>query len=244
MALLEQLKDFGLNESEAKVYLYLLEEGQCTPPKIAKGVGIIRTNSYNVLETLRNMGLVEEHLQGKRKAYLAADPTSLLRSVEQKKETLERLLPDLRALHTVQKNKPKVRFYDGWGEVKEIYLQAAEREEVFGLGSAKSISNLEKDFFAKFLKKLKSRNVIFHDILTHDSGSAEGAQMLASLGALYDYRLLPKSQGDQPTDILIWGDNVALITLAEPIFGTVLTSPLLSKTFRVIWATMKHGLEG
>jgi len=36
---------------------------------------------------------------------------------------------------------------------------------------------------------------------------------------------------------------VALITLEEPIFGTVLTSPLLAKTFRVMWRAMHRSLS-
>jgi len=50
----------------------------------------------------------------------------------------------------------------------------------------------------------------------------EGDKMHAILGALYDFDLLPKDAGDQPTDILIWGERVALMTLEAPIFGTVL----------------------
>lgn len=238
-----QLKEYGLNETEAKVYLYLLAEGKSTPPMIARGAGILRTNAYNVLADLKGVGLIEEIKQGKRKAYVASDPASLLRTLDKKKETLEKLLPDLKALQSTQKNKPSIRFYDGWMEVKQIYRQLVEAEEVFGFGSTKSLSELDRNFFTNLLRDMKRHNIILHDILTYESGSDDGKQMLSTLGGLYDYELLPKAQGDQPTDILIWGDNIALITLAEPIFGTVLTSPLLAKTFRIIWQTMKRGLS-
>jgi len=88
----------------------------------------------------------------------------------------------------------------------------------------------------------KKNNVIFHDILTHSSDTGEGAQMKSTLGSLYDHALLPKEEGDQPTDVLIFGDHVALITLSDPIYGTVLESTLLAQTFRTIWRTMRRGV--
>lgn len=243
MGTLEQLYESGLNETEAKVYLYVLENGLTSPPVLAKGTGVLRTNCYNVLQSLQAKGLIEEHKKGTRKAYLASDPAALLRALEKKKEATERLLPDLRALYTTQKNKPKVRFYDGLEEVKEIYAQVVTAEEVFGIGSIKSLASLDPAFWLHILKEYKKNNVIFHDILTNVSAEKESEEMQRVLGGLYDFRLLPKEEGDQPTDTLIFGDNVALITLQEPIFGTVLTSPLLAKTFRVMWRTMHRSLR-
>ena len=243
MELLEQLRNLGLNESEGRVYLCLLENGLSTPPKLAKSTGIMRTHCYNILVSLTHKGLVEDHKVGKRKSYLAVDPTALIRAIDKKREEAERLLPYLRALYTIQKNKPKVHFYDGLEEVKQIYLQAAQAEEVFGVGSTKSLAALDHQFWIRFLKQCKTNGVIFHDILTYSSGAGEGNEMSGILGALYDYELLPREAGDQPTDILIFGDNIALVTLEEPIFGTLLFSPLLARTFRVIWRIMHKGVR-
>ncbi|PIR45075.1 MAG: hypothetical protein COV10_00930 [Candidatus Vogelbacteria bacterium CG10_big_fil_rev_8_21_14_0_10_51_16] len=238
-----QFSEIGLNESEGRVYLYLLEHGLSTPPQVAKGTGIMRTNTYHLLAELVVKGLVEERKEGKRKTYLAADPAALLRLLDEQRERVERFLPDLRALHATQKNKPKVRFFDGLAEVKRIYEEASRAEEVHGIGSTKSLAALDPAFWAAFLRDCKKNGVVFHDILTHPSGAEEGNEMHLVLGGLYDHGLLPKTCGDQPTDILIWGDQVALITLEEPIFGTVLTSPLLAQSFRIIWRTMRQGLS-
>jgi hypothetical protein len=45
---------------------------------------------------------------------------------------------------------------------------------------------------------------------------------------------LPERYKDLPTDILVWDDNVALITLEEPYFGTVLHNAPLAQTMRMI----------
>ena len=90
MTIEEQLNEISLTKSESKVYLYLLEEGLTTPPQLARGTGIARTNCYNILEKLKNEGLIKEQEKGKRKAYIANDPESLLRTIQKKKETVEK----------------------------------------------------------------------------------------------------------------------------------------------------------
>jgi len=241
--LAEQLKDLDLTQSEAKIYLFLLEQGVSTPPQIAKGTGIARTNSYNILTVLKNNGLIEEQSKGKRKAYIASDPEALLRTVQKKKEAVERLLPDLRALYTVQKNKPKIRFYDGFEQVKEIYWQSTNAQEIVALGSTKQLTEKDEKFFLQFQKIIKEKNVIIRDLITNPSEQIGVQQTKRLLGGLYEYQLLPKKYADFPTDILVWNDNIALITLKEPVFGTVITNDLLAQTFRYILEMVWEGLE-
>src|SRR3989338_10844966 len=117
-----KIKELGLSKSEVVVYLYLLQKGLSTPTKIAGGTGIARTNCYHLLEELKDKGLIAEQLSGKRSSYLARDPQAFRRSLERRREVIERLLPDLENLYTSQKYKPALHFYDGFEEVKELYL--------------------------------------------------------------------------------------------------------------------------
>lgn len=244
MTLEEQLKQFGLHKTETVIYLHLLEAGLSTPPQIARATGIARTNCYNVLESLSDKGLIEVQKHGNRKAYIAADPEALLRNLETKKTAVERLLPDLRALHTVQKNKPAIRFYEGWEQVKQIYWQTLEGNEIYAIGSTKYLSELQHSFFATFAKGLKEKGVMLYDILSNESGQ-EHARMLANLlKGHYDYAVVPKQFPDFETDILVWGDHVAIIALKEPIFGTVLTNPLLAQSFKTMFKIMRLGIDG
>jgi len=236
-----QLKELNLTGSESKIYLYLLEQGLSTPPQIAHGTGIARTNCYNILSSLKDNGLIEEQEKGKRKAYIASDPEALLRSLQTKKEAVERLLPDLRALYTVQKNKPKIRFFDGFEQVKEIYWQATNTDKLLALGSTKHLTDNDPKFFLAWEKKMKDNGVVLQDLITNPSKSVGMNETQAILKGLYDFRLLPEKYSDFPTDILVWNDNIALITLKEPIFGTVITSALLAQTFRFIFEMVWEG---
>lgn len=243
MTIEEQLKEISLTKSESKVYVYLLEEGISTPPQIARGTGIARTNCYNILVKLKNDGLIEEQEKGKRKAYIANDPEALLRTIQKKKEVVERLLPDLRALYTAQKNKPKIRFYDGFEQVKEIYWQATNTDILLALGSTKYIADKDPKFFRAFEQALKDKNVFLQDLITEPSEKVGIEETKNILKGMYDFRLLPRKYKDFPTDILVWNDNIGLITLTEPIFGTVITNPTLAQTFRYILEMVREGVK-
>ncbi len=242
MTLINKLRESGLSESEARVYVYLLEKGMSTPPQVAKGTGILRANSYHVLAALKEKGLVEGTKGmrgvkgvrvGKRESYIARDPGALVASLERKKEELNELVPDLRALTAAQKNKPSIRFYNGWEEVKEIYKLSLETEECWAMGSINKLNEVDAKFLHWYNREVHRRRIIFRDLVPHQS--AEGAKKFQeTIGALYSVKLLPAKYKDFDTDMLFWGDSVAFVTLEEPIFGTVITNPALARTFRTI----------
>lgn len=238
MAIKQQLQQIGLSKSESLLYLYLLEHGLSTPPQIAKGTGMARTNCYNVLQSLKNQELIAEQRAGKRKAYLAKDPESLFYRVQERKVAIEELLPDLRSLYARHKNKPVIRFFEGFESVKEVYRMCYSTQEVFGIGSTSKMSGKSQKFYNQWLRDLKKNNVVFHDILSYPSGAKAALEMKEELRGLYDYKLMSKKFEDFPTDMLIWDDTIALLTLEEPIFGTVITNATLAKTFRIIFSAM------
>jgi sugar-specific transcriptional regulator TrmB len=238
MSIHQQLKSIGLNHSEISVYLFLLENGVSTPPIVSRGTKIARTNCYNVLQALEEKGLIEKNRVGGKKTYVARDPEALLRSWQRKKDTIEQLIPDLRGIYTTQINKPKVQFYEGEYQVQEIYQRSLKAKEIMAIGSTNQLSIALPEFTQYYFRELKRLNIIFYDILSKDSEkmATNGKDLLKGL---YDFRLLGTENKDLPTDILIWDDSIALISLSQPLFGTVLTNKYLAQTFkglfRLIW---------
>ena len=230
-----ELKNLGLHKSEIRVYLYLLENGLATPPQVAKGTGIARTNCYHVLRELEEKQLIQIQASGKRKSYLARDPESIVASLERKREAATRVVPELRELYTTQKNKPKIRFFTGLEEVQEIYRQSLTAEKIYGIGSTEHLEAVDKKFFDWYVRELGERKIIFDDLLHSSAGQGTAQQMKTTLHAI---KLLPPRYTDVPTDILIWSDNIALITLEKPIFGTIITSQTLSRTFKTIFGIL------
>lgn len=102
---------------------------------------------------------------------MACDPESLLRNWERKKEALALLVPDLRSLYTIQKNKPKIQFFDGINQVFEIYQMSLKSKQVLAIGSTMQLQTRFPDFTTAYFKEVKKRGIVFNDILTYNSSS-------------------------------------------------------------------------
>lgn len=238
----KDLKTIGLKKNESEVYLYILQNGLSTPPQIAKGTGILRTNCYNILQTLKEKDVVEQQKRGSRRVYIARDPESLKLSLERKIEAVDRILPDLRSLFTTQKNKPVIRFYEGFEEVKNIYTILTKVDSVYSIGSTEKLRELDPKFFARFIEKLEKNKVIFKDILTASSKQYSAKTIKQIRNNLHQIKFISEKHKNMSTDMLIWNENVALVSLDEPIFGTVITNKNLAHTFKIIlsivWDTL------
>lgn len=232
----DNLKTLGLRPAEIRVYLYMLVHGLSTPPQIACGTEIARSNCYHHLRQLRDKGLLSEQHRGKRIAYVASDPEALVAGIEHQRQAAKRLLPDLRALYAKQKNKPVIRFYDGWEQVKQIYLLAlqAKKKEIHGMGSTELLATINDAFSRSFIKELRSRNIFLYDILPVSSRSGTAEWSKSILKGYYDAKFLPDQYADLGTSLLLWDDHLALISLTEPIFGTLITNASLASTFGIV----------
>ena len=57
MVNISKLKEIGLSDSEANVYLTLLKLGEATVAEISQSSGLHRTNIYDSLEKLKEKGI-------------------------------------------------------------------------------------------------------------------------------------------------------------------------------------------
>ena len=237
MDLSEKLEKAGLNKNEIKVYMYLLEQGQATPPQVAKGTGIQRTNTYHILRSLKERGLLEEYAHGKRKAYAANDPSSIVSYLEQQKSAVESALPDLRALYKAQKNKPVVKFYEGAEQIYQLLYEMMDRvdEKIYFIGSTGKLHELSATEFEKQEKEMKRREIFLYDMVTASSAEQTVPESKKRLGGYYTAYKLPDRYSEVPTSVVIADDTVALISFEEPIFGTMMTHENLAATFRMMF---------
>lgn len=208
MDIQDKLKQIGLNKSEITIYLYLLESGISSVQNVSRGTNITRTNCYYVFNELIEKGLVYKVVDNGKIMYVANGPDSLLVSLSRQKDIINQILPDLKGLYTVNKNKPKITYFNGLDEVKKIYTNSLSAKSIFRL-AANTNSGLLTSFLNQYQKDLKSRNVDYKTasiIHTNYNG----------------------------VDILLWDNNVAFVSLNEPYFGTVLTNAAVANTVKYL----------
>ncbi len=159
--IIQQLEKIGLNQKESRVYLSLLELGKGSISDLTKKSGIKRTTAYDIIDSMRQKGLIEISTKGKRKIYSAVNPQIIAEQLENKKRTLQRVLPELLSITNALDNKPKIRFFEGEEGVREVYCDVFNypNQEVLVWSSNRDGELLGKKFFEDFYqpKKIKSK---------------------------------------------------------------------------------------
>lgn len=85
------LQQAGLSEIQARIYLFLITNGETTPPDLAKALDITRTNAYKVIDRLVAMDLVERIEREGRTVCHAKDPIALSRMLAAEKQRVTQL---------------------------------------------------------------------------------------------------------------------------------------------------------
>ena len=80
------LKELGLSQSEIRVYLALLELGDSTRSDIVNKSGIAGSKVYDILEKLKDKGLISIYDQNKVRHFKPINPKQILNYVEEKKD--------------------------------------------------------------------------------------------------------------------------------------------------------------
>lgn len=175
--MLELLKKSGFEETEAKVYLAMLELGPATVSEITSKAAINRTLGYHVLKKLGWHGLVDGVSgKGKYQRYIAKHPRYLLQFVKNKKQSWERRLeemtrglPELVSLYKIAE-KPVVRYQEGNQGVKNIYLETLEsKTEILSILDLEDWETPEFYQFGKEYTKERSQRKIHERILVLDT---------------------------------------------------------------------------
>lgn len=125
------LKNFGLNNTEISVYVYILKNGSCKTADIQRGTSLVRTTIYYTLANLKKEGLISENSQNNVRTYRAADLSNLEGNIEEKIHSSEEKLAELQMLKPffkqMQTDAPQESFvarFEGVTAVKQAIEQA------------------------------------------------------------------------------------------------------------------------
>ncbi len=111
--LTEALKELNLSDKEARIYLNLLRLEQTTVTRLAKESQLNRITAYHIINSLTTKGLVTMTLKDNIQNFQAVDPKRLLAILNEKKEKISQILPELELLKHSVGEKPTVELYEG-----------------------------------------------------------------------------------------------------------------------------------
>ena len=251
--MLEQFTQLGFNSTEAKVYLGLAEIGKATAQAIAKRVRIPRTTVYSALENLSQKGVVA--LESKRGTtfYVANQPSSLLRLVENQKAELSQREKAARELveqispFFLGKNfsVPKLQFFDGTPNVESMLYDFSDEwaastrkyDSVWWGYQDPSFVDQYRPWLEWYWKRMMPEDKI--RLLSNE------APVERELRARVKNRTIFPIASELPFSSTIWvcGDYIVLImSKQEPHYAFQLNDAVfaanLRQLFMLLWATL------
>lgn len=239
----EILIQAGLSEIQAKIYLYLVENGQTTPSKIAEGVDENRTTVYSALEKLEKSNLVLRKDKGKISAYVPNHPSALeslaekrLRQIARQARNLESNLPSLINFYNEHQNQPGATTFYGREGVKMIYNKIVATGKTFyfirsphdGKAVPEDIDEFKKN---RLEKGIEAKSIAPSEYTKH-SREAEKRWKLART-------FLPPGEYNSPVEIDIFGDNIAFINYSKDGMSTLIESPEIADAMRQVFLFAK-----
>jgi len=246
MTLEEQLQFLGLNEKEAKIYLASLELGLTSVQNIAKKAQIKRSTVYEILENLIKQNLITTIPKGKKRYFLAAEPTKLTELISQKQTTLKQILPELEALSKVSPVKPKIRFYEGMEGIKTVYEDTLkEGQEIKAFASITPVykSPALSDYLTNHYVVQRAAKKIMAKVIAPDSQSAKDYQKRDKAEARQT-KLISEKDYPFSVEINIYGNKLAIMSFKpNELIGVIIESKEISHTmnliFKFMWGKIK-----
>src|SRR3989339_1200537 len=141
-----ELLRIGLSLKEARVYIAALECGSAPVQDIAKRAGVNRPTSYVIISSLIEKGLMSSVERDGRKFFVAESPDRLRQLVrreeariDEMREALGKIMPELGVLVMHAPERPRVRFYEGFEGLEAMrgeFFKDRQDEELCLISSA------------------------------------------------------------------------------------------------------------
>ncbi len=244
---IKSLEKIGLTKNESKVYLTLLKIGLNKTGEILKKSNLNSGKIYEILESLKNKGLISETIKNGIKHFAAAPPKQLLQYIELKKEelkkeesTVKKLIPDLERLREEKLPEKRITTYVGMKGIitasEEALSKISKDEEILSLGITDDNLKFQKYWLnwetKRLKKKIKSRYIISQKgIIFNDLKKIKNVKV----------RIL---SAETPAGIDIYGNSILiLLHYQEPISCTIIYDEHTVKTFKsyfeLLWKQAK-----
>src|SRR3989344_3969251 len=244
----DELKKIGLSENEASVYLALLGLGSATAQNIAQKSGVNRATTYVQLESLMRRGLITsyEKSSGKKDGatktfFRAEDPEYLKRVIEKEKtlieeraQSLDKIIPQLGNLFLSAGERPRVRFFEGVEGLKNIqdeFLKTNDKE-------TESILNVDDvlEVFPRHHEEYTPRRVKMGIRSKLIYTTKKGAFLKETDAAmLRESRFVPPDKLPVSGDIAIYGNTVRISIPSKRPFGIVIESEEITCSMRALF---------
>lgn len=235
------LENAGMTNAQIKIYLALLELGETSSGPLIKQSGLQNSVVYNNLNQLIEQGLVTFVVKGKTKYFSAADPENLIRSIDEKKENLQNLVPQLKMLQNISNTKQEARVFLGWKGVYNAFnsildtLPQGADYTGFAAGFEEDYSDETKLFFKEFQKKRDAMKYKVKLIANESARTQVNEYDYYSRFSKPEYKFV---DGFAPVGSIIFADNVMNVSFQDEPIAVITTSRHIAQSHRKFFDAM------
>ncbi|MEW6407526.1 MAG: helix-turn-helix domain-containing protein [Patescibacteria group bacterium] len=248
------LKEIGLQENAANIYMRLLETGPISARQLAENLGLPRATIYDNLKLLIKNGLAteQEDAESGKKLFSVDDIKNLpqlvrskIETLKQEEEKIKKLLPGLSAkIKTVE---PKIKFYSGPEGIKQVLKDMLWYKNIETLTMwpiSEMVEILGKEYLENLNRRRIRQNISIRGIWPRDRAVDLKNHPYLGIGKghLRKLRFAPKGMTWQMS-YWLYADKVAFISSRLESFGFVIHSrdfaELLKAQFEIIWRISK-----
>jgi len=229
----KQLAKLGLTKSESIIYYSILKKGTCTVKFISKECGFHRTNIYDILEQLKEKGLVTCFKEGKVAKYSAADPNNLYEFLREKKEFLDSIFPEIEKLKESNAEEIQVELFKGDEGMKSAWRDMIkDAKPVYGFGVKGQLREKLPLFAIQWSRDMKEHKIPYYGIYTERNPPMY----------ITEVRYVSKELSG-PVATFIYGDKIN-INIWEPnlvaiVIRSKLVAQMYKKHFDLLWKIAK-----
>jgi len=233
------LQETGLSNTEAKVYLALLELGSALAGEITKKSEVNRTNVYDALERLIEKGLVTYVISANRKVFEPVNPEKLQNILKEKQEKLNSAMKDLQSKYNSSKSKEEATIFKGKKGIKSIFEDVLkDKKDLFAYGAESKFADIFPAY-QKHWNKQRAKLKIKVKIIYNEK--VKKRKIKEKLKLLY-MKFLPKHY-EFPSTIMVYGNKTVTIVWSELPFGFMIKSKEVVKSnmnfFNILWKIAK-----
>jgi len=231
----ESLKEIGLSDSEAVIYLTLLKKGEISVAEISQISGLHRTNIYDSLEKLKEKGFVTYISKENKQFYRATEPEIVLDYLKEQQKKIENVLPQFKQIQNTIKEKVIVEVFKGERGMKMVLKDILkEKKEVVGYSVAGQLRKFLPEFSEYYFIEQEKHKIKHKFIYT--------AGAIKPPTKFYEIRYLPKEYASAIIT-LCYGD-VLLNLIWEPEMSAIRVkckevADAYRKHFEVLWKIAK-----
>lgn len=217
------LKEIGLQEGEITLYISLLKLKEATATHIAKDTGVHRSHIYDLIEKLKEKGLVSFVIKNNVKYFRASQPKKLLDCIKEKEEKILKIIPHLEELSKEQEEDMKVEIYKGKEGIKTILNDILKEKKDYLLFGHLKFEEILPIYIEQFVKladkyKIREKAILEKDVKIMPTKK-------------HDYKYISKSYLF-PNATVVYGNKVAIFIWQNPYYIILIENKNVVQSYR------------